>query len=535
MHPRRGHDVERAPLGCIFAGVTLIFLSFAATWAWRTGSVEASDDARCSLSGVGRTAETIDLRGCGLRALPPALREFVVLRKLDASSNQLSTLPSDLPRSLEVLFLSANQFATLPPELARLASLRMLALRGNALIGALPAGLLPSRLEWLILTDNAIEALPHDIGGPRVEVGADARAAPCRLQKLMLANNALAWLPPSLARCERLELVRLSNNRLAELPPFLLRMPRLAWLALASNPAVEAARAPATLPRLRLGELSVSRAGPALGEGTSGVVYRGSLRGSPVAVKLYKAQRTSDGLTADEAAAAAAAAAAPSAGLARTLALVVADDHEAGAAAPAAAGAGTAPPPAGVVLEWLPGWRSLGAPPSLESISRDTYGAAVRFEPSHALRIATSICDGLAQLHALRLTHGDVYAHNTLVDDAGAAKLSDFGASYSYARARVAAEGAQPFAAAGAADGLFERLEVRAFGILLDELAVRTGPAPAEGVERVARLQARLRKLAARASAVGDVALRPSFAQVCAELDAHNTEYVAGTGRGLRV
>ena len=53
--------------------------------------------------------------------------------------------------------------------------------------------------------------------------------------------------------------------------------------------------------------------------------------------------------------------------------------------------------------------------------------------------------------------HGDLYAHNILVDDGGHSLLGDFGAASFYAQTALQAES-------------LEKIEVRAFGVLLAEL-----------------------------------------------------------------
>lgn len=474
---RRGRELA-LPLALVLCGALLLFSIAGA----RRG---AGLEARCDVRALARDAEAIDVRGCGLTQLPAEIGQFTRLRRLDASNNLIAALPPQLPPSLAVLFLTGNRFADLP-SLSALPRLRMLSLRNNRLRGTLRARALPSHLAWLILTDNHIEHLPEDLGSP---LAPDGRPAECALVKVMLANNALRALPASMAACERIELLRLANNRLEALPPWLLRLPRLAWIALASNPAMPRAHAAEGVPSLTLADLDVDRAAGALGEGTSGVVYRGRLTGTGelIAVKLYKTQLTSDGTTADEARASAAVG--ESAAIARTHALVV--ERRAG---------GAEDTMAGIALEWLPGFRSLGDPPSLDTISRDTYRPDVRFTLASAKRIAASICAAGTHLHAAgrQLMHGDVYAHNILVDDAGAAKLADFGAGFSYAGVPGA--------------DAFERIEVRAFAILLAELAERIDPAPGEAAEVT-----RLRKLASRV-ADAPPERRPQFVGVCAEL-----------------
>ncbi|KAJ1630980.1 hypothetical protein T492DRAFT_592434 [Pavlovales sp. CCMP2436] len=447
----------------------------------------------CSVDGLDRLLEELTLSNCGLSRLPAGIIEFTNLRKLDASGNELCALPP-LPPSLRMLFLSNNRFTELPQQLRALSQLRMLAFRGNLLQGTLASSVLPPSLEWLILTENRIEGLPADLG--------EAGGSRCALIKLMLANNQVAALPPSMAACARLELVRLSNNRLEQIPPWLLELPRLAWLALAGNPALFPAAlrtGSAALPSFNQAELGVDPSARPLGAGTSGVVHVGHMPGgnsAPVAVKLFKAPHTSDGTTADEVCASEAASAGAPAGLVRALALVRPAD-----------GADLAAP-AGIVLEWLQGYSSLGQPPSLLTCSRDTYAADARFSLQGALRTLSAVCGGLLHLHGMQIAHGDVYAHNILVKPSGEAKLSDFGAAFGYSSAR------------GALPAQLERLEMRAFGLLISELAERLDevvPSWADKGLRGRERQTRLRKLASRA-ANKVPSERPLFASVCAEL-----------------
>ena len=61
---------------------------------------------------------------------------------------------------------------------------------------------------------------------------------------------------------------------------------------MAGNPCVEAAPPRGSLQDVRYADLSL---GEKVGEGTSGVVHKASWRGQTVAVKLYKAELSSDG------------------------------------------------------------------------------------------------------------------------------------------------------------------------------------------------------------------------------------------------
>jgi hypothetical protein len=70
------------------------------------------------------------------------------------------------------------------------------------------------------------------------------------------------------------------------------------------------------------------------------------------------------------------------------------------------------------------------------------------------------VASALSHLHFDGYTHGDLYAHNILLGLNGAPKLGDFGATFQYKGTAVA-------------DEPFERIEVRAFGCLAEEVAAR--------------------------------------------------------------
>lgn len=426
------------------------------------------DEGRCDVSSLDPRAEELDLRSCGLHSLPPDIAvRFPNLVKLDASGNSLSDLPA-LPAGLQTLFLTGNRFTRLPGALMGLQELRMVSFRRCRLQGSLASGVLPRSLVWLILTENSIETLPGDLGG-------DA----CGLVKLMLANNHIRELPPALAGCTSLELIRLANNRLTAVPTWLLTLPSLAWLALGGNPLV---RSPAAdgVPTLPATAFSIDKS-KALGSGTSGVVYRGSIlaSGEPVAVKLYKTTTTSDGTTSDEARASAAAGS--HVGLIRTLALV-----------------GTSTALEGIALEWLEGWSQLGNTPSFTTISRDVYPPGKQLPVAFVGEATRVVCHALQHLHAKgrQIMHGDVYSHNMMMAmHNGSVKLGDFGAAFAY--------GAMP-------EGWrLERIEVRAYGIWMWEMLDLVAPAPSS-----AAVVRDLRHIARQAS-VRDTDRRPPFANLC--------------------
>lgn len=393
------------------------------------------------------------------------------LEILDLSGNQLSTLPDDLPRlhKLRVIFCSDNRFTELPSVLGRCDQLTMIGFKANR-IAHVPPDALPRALRWLILTDNALAALPPEIG----------RCT--EMQKLMLAGNRLTALPEELARCHKLELLRIAANQLTELPDWLLQLPRLSWLAFGGNPfsaqlemqALE--RSP--VPLVAWTSLTLGRT---LGEGASGVIYQAEQRGpnaapvaagtaaipasagarqaaaaatpppahSPlepatqVAVKLFKGAVTSDGLPQSEMAACIAAGKHPD------LIPVQGRIH------------GHPDGVQGLVMPLIdPDYGNLAGPPSLDSCTRDVYQDGKRFDAATAVRIAYGVASAAAHLHANGILHGDLYGHNTLHCPRGRALLGDFGAASFFDPAGPHAAGLQ-------------RLETRAFGCLLEELVAR--------------------------------------------------------------
>ncbi|MDO8031789.1 leucine-rich repeat-containing protein kinase family protein [Janthinobacterium sp. SUN128] len=379
---------------------------------------------------------------CGLTDFPREIFDLAdSLEILDLSGNALSTLPDDLPRlhKLRIIFCSDNLFTTLPAVLGSCPALEMIGFKANR-IRQVPAAALPARLRWLTLTDNAIEALPDELGKCS------------ELQKLMLAGNCLDSLPASLTNCRRLELVRIAANRFTALPDCLLSLPRLSWLAYAGNPCTEArelaalagtAAAGVAWQRLELAQQ--------LGEGASGVIYRACLDGvDDVAVKVFKGAMTSDGLPRSEMAACIGAGAHP--GLIPILGTL--DAHPQGAM--------------GLVMPLIDAaFRNLAGPPSLESCTRDVYADDARFDIPQALAIAHGIASAVCQLHARGIVHGDLYAHNILHADAGTSLLGDFGA-------------ASMFAPGSPQGDLLQGLEARAFGVLLGELIAHcAAPVPA--------------------------------------------------------
>ncbi|PMY65413.1 MULTISPECIES: leucine-rich repeat-containing protein kinase family protein [Pseudomonas] len=391
---------------------------------------------------------------CGLSEFPREIFDLAdSLEVLNLSGNALSSLPDDLHRltRLRVLFCSDNLFTEMPACVGQCTQLSMVGFKANR-IERVPAAALPPLLRWLILTDNRIEELPDELGQRP------------HLQKLMLSGNRLTRLPQSLGQCQQLELIRIAANRLSALPAFLLGLPRLTWLAYAGNPLESEADAAAleSVVRIPWAELEVQQR---LGEGASGVIHQARWQPpgqapSEVAVKLYKGSMTSDGSPLHEMNACISAGRHPN--LIRVEGRI--SDHPEGQN--------------GLVMQLIePSYRNLAALPSLASCTRDIYDESTRFSADAALRMARGIASVGAHLHHQGITHGDLYGHNILWNPQGECLLGDFGAASFHALADTEETRA------------LQRIEVRAFGILLEELLARieSGLSPQQH-ERLAAL-----------------------------------------------
>ena len=366
----------------------------------------------------------------GLTKFPRELFELKdTLEFLDLSGNQLTELPVDFDSftKLKILFLSKNNFTIFPEILAKCPSLTMIGMRSN-LIVEIPENSFPEKLQWLILTENKIEKLPRSIGKCSF------------LQKFAISGNLLKELPVEMQNCKRLELLRISANRLTTIPDWLLKLPRLSWLAYSGNPCSEKVEIDTYLEEIDWSQLELKEQ---LGEGASGIISKAILKSKEnqeVAIKVFKGEVTSDGLPEDELQTCI------SAGKHSNLVPLLAKikNHSEGKE--------------GLVMELISSdYINLGKPPSFETCTRDVLNSEVCFSVNQILTILKSVASVGVHLHNRGILHGDLYAHNTMVNQDGNALLGDFGAATFY---NVNSENAS----------LLERLDVRAFGCLIDDL-----------------------------------------------------------------
>lgn len=371
---------------------------------------------------------------CGLKKFPSEIFALAdTLEQLDLSGNKLSELPDnfDLLKNLKILFLSDNHFTKFPGILSKCVNLDIIGFKANE-ISEIEEDAFPNNLRWLILTNNRLSQIPNSIGK-------------CyRLQKLMLAGNRLTTLPETLAECKSLELLRISANSLKEIPAWLVSLPKLAWLAFAGNPCSAHDFSSSNLPDISWKNLEIKTQ---LGQGASGIIHKAEWITSnrrSIAIKVFKGEITSDGLPIDEMLASVAAGSHPN--LVKVIAKL--SNHPENNQ--------------GLALELIPDtYENLGNPPSFETCTRDTFKEGLLFHLDSILRILMNICSAIEHLHSRKIIHGDLYAHNTLIDKRNFNILfGDFGAATINERNSSIAE-------------YIIRLETRAFGCLMDDLLQR--------------------------------------------------------------
>lgn len=373
--------------------------------------------------------EALNVAGCGLddSCGLAALRK-VGLKKLNLMSNALQAVPMEcfdegsvLAARLELLGLKGNRLARLPPS-----------------IGAL------RRLTALFLTDNRLEVLPPEIGQLT------------ELRKLQAASNRLRGLPEQMCAMARLELLRVPVNAISDVKAVAaaLSAPRLRWLSLASNAAFDTPQAAkdalAALPVVDFAELRSMGAlsDEEFGGASGGEVTRVfSPKHGEVALKLFAAASSGvvspDGAAEDE----------------RALVAHLGDECE---HVPVAL-ARLEGERKGLLLRLVEGRPLAMKPRDSVRMLRCRYAADALFDARWALSVARGVAAGACHMRERGVCHGDIYAHNVLVDDAGKATLIDLGASFAYAR-----QGSD-----SAASRVIEAAESRALGTLISELAER--------------------------------------------------------------
>lgn len=397
----------------------------------------------------------------GATEFPRAAYELAPeIEVLDMSHNQLTHLPDDLARfsHMRVGFFSGNPLGEVPRVLADCEQLALVGLKSCGITDMRPNSL-PANIKGIILTDNQLTMLPPTIGAEYPS-----------LKKLMLTGNRLQTLPESLSSHENLELLRVAANGMSSAPEWLKELPSLAWYSDAGNP-MHGTHETVSTQEYRADDIAF---GELLGESSKNQVYQATINGDQVAVKLFGKGITTDGLPEDDIQAGLLAGS--HSGLIGALG-VYRDENR-----------------TGLVMPLIPAsYRVLANPPDFATLTRDVYMLDTTMSTMKSETIARDVAEALRHLHTQGVMHGDVYAHNILVNGDGHAVLGDFGAASLYDPADRAEEWRQ-------------QLDVLGFGRLVEELARHTR-------EDAARLQA-ISAYCTKSSG----SERPTFAQLCEEL-----------------
>jgi len=431
---------------------------------------------------------------------------------------------------LHTLFVSnCPGILSLPHVLGDMEKLTRLGWRNGSLRFLDPKGL-PSNILHLILTNNRIERFGlggrrgdkkvQDVGIETDDDNNDDHSYPINsdelevyyklknVRKLMLSHNQLKRLHgDGLKHLRNLELIRIANNQLDSVPDELWTLPNLAWVTISGNPvlvpfgrtkrmssSLELRLTFPNVPRVHIDQMMTK--GIHLGEGASGTVSLYQWKGKDVAVKIIKGV-TSDGKAEDEITAYASIAKGRSSGkrsnnydsdmevsrIVGCIALLTRDNSigvsssEGGSIRGGKDGSGGTiikeEIPYGIVMESMSNdFRDLAEPPTIVEITKDrwkddgTYSltsslssSSSPYTPSFVWNVLHDVSTALLYLHGtIGFAHGDVYAHNIKVHSkTGRAFLLDLGASY----------------ATGSYAEEAEKVEVRAFGILVGELILR--------------------------------------------------------------
>ena len=373
-------------------------------------------------------AKTLTL-ACGLETFPDEIFSLAdTLEILDLSDNNLSELPENFGqlKHLKIIFFARNKFTAFPKVLATCNSLKMIGFKSNQ-IETVPENSFPKFMNWLILTDNKIKALPKSIGKCQL------------LQKFLIAGNQLTHLPAELQNCKNLELVRIAANKLTLIPDWLVEMPKLSWLAFGGNKIYSEDKQQSKLTAYDYNDFDIKEV---LGEGASGIISKAiwKLENTPVALKIFRGSVTSDGLPDDEMQVSIAA------GIHKNLIPVLGKiinhpEHK-----------------SGLILQLIsPDFITLGNPPSLDSCTRDTFDNNTTLSATEILNLAKNIASVAAHLHKRGINHGDLYAHNILIASEGKCIFSNFGAASFYDKEHKTYEN-------------LEKIEVRAYACFLEDI-----------------------------------------------------------------
>ena len=249
----------------------------------------------------------------------------------------------------------------------------------------------------------------------------------------------------------------------------LLQLPQLRWVAFSSNPFLVGLVDAHDTSLSTLDDDTLDKDDwPVLGQGAGGITRKAEWKNNDatttttVAVKTFVGELTSDGSPQDERAISVVASS-TSSSVPPTKKSKLDDNHNNNNCLISLLGQ---TPKGALVMEYLDAYDGLAGPPSMETCSRDVY-SRTNMSLTKVETTVMGLLQVLTNLHAKGICHGDFYGHNILIHEGSTeedfrVKLSDFGAAFFYDRTA-------PYAK------LIEKIEMRAFGVLVEELQALLG------------------------------------------------------------
>ena len=179
------------------------------------------------------TLTGLHLEACGIKlVIPDVLSKFTALKSLELDANEITSVPNNLPLTLEqffakenklsslgalttltnlqYLFLRTNQITTIEPELSQLTKLTSIILQANEISGEVPPSAFDTlgKLTFLDLSSNTkLEFVNESFDGVPL------------LGYFRLDNSGITELPENLLqRLSRLTTLFLNDNAITELP-----------------------------------------------------------------------------------------------------------------------------------------------------------------------------------------------------------------------------------------------------------------------------------------------------------------------------
>jgi serine/threonine protein kinase len=299
-------------------------------------------------------------------------------------------------KNIEVLFASNMPIKSMP-DLTGCTRLRMVGMKSCGM-SEWREGRLPKSVEAVTLTDNNLKLLPEKI----------ARELPA-LKKLMLTGNRLDTLPKDFQELQRLEILRLSNNSFTAFPEQLRDLPQLRWYVDSGNPYNNSEFNLKSMITINENELTI---GKIIGKSSKNSVQITQYNGGMYAYKKFGPGMTTDGTPESEVAAMMQAKHCKS--IVRLIVPVVNEDGEL----------------SGMLMEYIDdSYKPLAKPPDFETFTRDIYPEDMELSKEFVKKCISSVQQAVSDLHSKNIAHGDIYAHNILVDEDGDAILVDFGSA----------------------------------------------------------------------------------------------------------